>query len=98
METVEDNIYDYPVYYDLIFGSDWPFFFLWSCLCDRYLTTISTFEQHHIGLITGEDGSDLALLSFTFDQLGHSLDYTDVRTLLNIQLAKAQKHCNHNLS
>ena len=23
METVEDNIYDYPVYYDLIFGSDW---------------------------------------------------------------------------
>jgi len=23
METVIDNIYDYPVYYDLIFGSDW---------------------------------------------------------------------------
>jgi SAM-dependent methyltransferase len=23
METVTDNIYDYPVYYDLIFGSDW---------------------------------------------------------------------------
>jgi SAM-dependent methyltransferase len=23
MESVSDNIYDYPVYYDLVFGSDW---------------------------------------------------------------------------
>jgi SAM-dependent methyltransferase len=23
MEQVQDNIYDYPVYYDLVFGSDW---------------------------------------------------------------------------
>jgi len=23
MQTVQESIYDHPVYYDLIFGSDW---------------------------------------------------------------------------
>ena len=33
METIEESLYDYPKYYDLLFGSDWKaeFDFLGSC-------------------------------------------------------------------
>lgn len=37
METIEGNIYDYPKYYDLIFGSDWKAEFDFLRLC---------FEKH----------------------------------------------------
>ena len=40
METVEDNIYDYPVYYDLIFGSDWT---------AEYRFLEATFKKHVTG-------------------------------------------------
>ncbi len=37
-DKVQGDIYDYPVYYDLIFGSDWraEFDFLTGCASERF--------------------------------------------------------------
>ncbi len=42
METIEADFYDYPKYYDLVYGSDWKaeFDFLQSC-----------FDQHATGSV-----------------------------------------------
>ncbi|MEM6798333.1 MAG: class I SAM-dependent methyltransferase [Planctomycetota bacterium] len=42
METVEGNLYDYPRYYDLVFGSDWKaeFDFLQACFAEHATGTV----------------------------------------------------------
>ena len=42
MDTIHDNLYDYPKYYDLVFGSDWQaeFKFLIRCFQRHALRTV----------------------------------------------------------
>lgn len=71
METIAGNIYDFPVYYDLVFGADWAaeFHFLTDC-----------FEKHVSGRTRRlfEPACGTGRLLYRFAKEGYALGGIDL--------------------
>ena len=56
-ETIDASLYDFPKYYDLLFGSDWPMCLL-ATTYDGWLSTVrdwvSALSSHEQNRILGE--------------------------------------------
>lgn len=84
METIAGNIYDYPVYYDLVFGADWAaeFHFLSDC-----------FDKHVSGKTKRlfEPACGTGRLLYRFAKEGYALGGIDLNP-------KAIAYCNERLA
>ena len=83
METIQQSIYDFPRYYDLVYGSDWEaeFEFLEDCF-ERYTTlTVSSLYEPACG--TGR-------LIYRFGKQGYTVSGVDLNR-------KAVDYCNRRL-
>ncbi len=84
METIAGNIYDFPVYYDLVFGADWAaeFHFLTDC-----------FEKHVSGRTRRlfEPACGTGRLLYRFAKEGYALGGMDLNP-------KAIEYCNDRLA
>lgn len=83
METIEGHLYDFPRYYDLVFGSDWKaeFHFLRHC-----------FEKHAAGTVSKafEPACGTGRLMFRLAKAGYAVSGLDLN-------AKAVAYCNARL-
>ncbi|MEN1681781.1 MAG: methyltransferase domain-containing protein [Planctomycetota bacterium] len=83
METLEGHLYDYPSYYDLVFGSDWKaeFDFLQAC-----------FDTHAKGKVQRlfEPACGTGRLMFRLGKAGYEVAGNDLN-------AKAVAYCNQRL-
>lgn len=81
--TIEANLYDYPKYYDLVFGSDWKaeFDFLSAC-----------FEKHASGTVSRlfEPACGTGRLMYRFGKAGYAIAGNDLNE-------KAVAFCNQRL-
>ena len=83
METIDGHLYDYPRYYDLVFGSDWKaeFHFLRQCFEKHARATVSQAFEPACG--TGR-------LMFRLAKAGYNVSGLDLNE-------KAVKYCNARL-
>ncbi len=83
LDTIEGNLYDYPRYYDLVFGSDWKaeFDFLQAC-----------FAEHATGKVRRlyEPACGTGRLMFRLARAGYEVAGNDLN-------AQAVKYCNARL-
>jgi SAM-dependent methyltransferase len=83
LDTIQGNLYDYPKYYDLVYGSDWKaeFDFLEDC-----------FERHAQGIVQRlfEPACGTGRLLIKFADVGYQVGGVDLNP-------KAIDYCNHRL-
>jgi SAM-dependent methyltransferase len=85
MKVIRGNLYDYPLYYDLVFGSDWQaeLRFIDRCLV-RYLDVPSNKNWHHLPTVRGrklslfEPACGTGRLVFRLAKQGHRVSGLDL--------------------
>ena len=85
-DTIQGNLYDFPKYYDLVFGSDWKaeFDFLTACFEKHCRRSVKTLFEPACG--TGRLLIKLAQAGFTVsgnDLNPHAIDYCNARLKRN---------------
>ncbi len=83
METISGHLYDYPVYYDLVFGSDWQ---------SEYDFLLACFEQYAEGAVHSifEPACGTGRLLYRLGKAGYEVSGLDIND-------KAIEYCNQRL-